>query len=119
MNFLLDANVGRTIATALTAAGHDVLRVALVAPSASDADVLSLAVAANRILVTSDRDFGELVFGKGAVPPLAIIYIRFRAREVADVLPRLMPLLDERLLAGCITVIDHESTRRRPFPSSG
>jgi predicted nuclease of predicted toxin-antitoxin system len=117
LKFLLDANVGSTIAQALLAAGHDVVRTALAFADASDALILATAVAEQRILITGDRDFGGLVFQHGAEQPPAIIYIRFEPDEVADVVPRLMPLLDEAELRGHLTVIGHENTRRRPFPA--
>ena len=117
MKFLLDANVGSTIAQALLAAGHDVVRAALAFPDASDDAILATAVAEDRILITGDRDFGRLVFQHGAEQPPAIIYIRFEPEEVAEVVPRLMPLLDDPELKGHLTVVGHENTRRRPFPA--
>ncbi|HEX5183252.1 MAG TPA: DUF5615 family PIN-like protein [Allosphingosinicella sp.] len=117
MKFLLDANVGSTIAQALVAAGHDVVRAALAFPDASDSSILATAVAEDRILITADRDFGRLVFQHGAEQPPAIVYIRFEPDEVADVVPRLLPLLDDPDLKGHLTVVGHENTRRRPFPA--
>lgn len=43
-----------------------------------DQDVLALAVETGRILVTRDRDFGELTFLRQLPTPPAIIYIRLR-----------------------------------------
>jgi predicted nuclease of predicted toxin-antitoxin system len=117
LKFLLDANVGSTIAQALLDAGHDVVRAALAFPHASDVSILATAVSEGRILITGDRDFGSLVFQHDARPPPAIIYIRFEPDEVADVVPRLMPLLDDPELKGHLTVVGHENTRRRPFPA--
>jgi predicted nuclease of predicted toxin-antitoxin system len=117
LRFLLDANVGSTIAEALLAAGHDVVRAALAFPDASDAFILATAVSERRVLITGDRDFGRLVFQDGANQPPAIIYIRFEPDEIADIVPRLMPLLDETELKGHLTVVGHENTRRRPFPA--
>lgn len=63
MRFLLDANVEYRLATYLTDLGHDVKTIAHHYPtSLPDQDVLSLALQEKRILITNDRDFGELVF---------------------------------------------------------
>ena len=117
MRFLLDVNVGSRIAQALTTAGHDVVRAALVSATAKDQAILAHAVSDARILVTYDRDFSELVFADSAEPPPAIIYIRYRAREIEGVIERLMPLLDFDRLRYHMTVIDDRRVRRTPFPA--
>lgn len=117
MRFLLDVNVGSTIAKALISAGHDVQRVALLDPRAADPDVLSLAYADQRILITYDRDFGELIFVRPTLLPPAVIYIRYEPEDVAETVCRLLPLLDFDHLSGHMTVIDPRRTRRTPFPT--
>src|SRR3990170_1705455 len=67
MRLLCDANVARTVAEALREAGHDVVRVSEVDPTMRDADVLGLAREERRILVTHDKDFGELVYVRGQI----------------------------------------------------
>ncbi|WP_113888926.1 DUF5615 family PIN-like protein [Roseiarcus fermentans] len=57
--FLADENVSRLVIERISATGHDVVSVATTSPGASDSDLLALAIAENRILVTEDRDFGE------------------------------------------------------------
>jgi predicted nuclease of predicted toxin-antitoxin system len=117
LRLVCDANIGSIIANALTAAGHDVVRATTVAPHAADTVILSLAVNDDRILITCDRDFGELVFLHGLPPPSAIIYIRFEPQNVGDIVPRLISVLDSGGLEGHITVIDTAHNRRTPFPA--
>lgn len=116
MKFLLDVNVGRRIAAALEANGHDVVRMALINQAAEDPDVLALAVAQERILVTFDRDFGELIFSREAPIPPAVIFLRYRPRDVLAAIERLLPLLDFDALRGHMTIIDPVRVRRTPFP---
>lgn len=78
--------------------------------------MLAWAVADDRILVTCDSDFGELVFLQGSTPPPAIIYIRFEPQEVADIVPRLRAVLEFDALRGHMTVIGDLRDRRTPFP---
>jgi predicted nuclease of predicted toxin-antitoxin system len=117
LKFLLDVNVGLTIAKALISAGHDVVRAASIDPRAEDQDVLALAFAQGRILVTYDRDFGELVFARSRELPPAVVYIRYEPQDVSDTVARLLPLLDFNLLKGHMTVIDARRTRSTPFPA--
>jgi predicted nuclease of predicted toxin-antitoxin system len=42
--------------------GHDVLSAVAVGPSASDEQLLDVALQDDRVLVTEDKDFGELMF---------------------------------------------------------
>ena len=117
MRFLLDVNVGKRIAQALIAAGHDVVRAALIDATAEDPDILAQAVDNRRVLITCDREFGELIFAHSARQPPAIIYLRYQARDVDEAVARLMPILDFDLLKDHMTVIDERRVRRTPFPA--
>ena len=46
---------------------HDVVYVAELSPSITDEEILELAKARSAVLLTSDKDFGELVFRQGLV----------------------------------------------------
>lgn len=62
MRFLADESCDFAVVRALRGAGHDVLAVAEITPSADDEDVLQSAAEQDRILITEDKDFGQLVF---------------------------------------------------------
>ena len=61
MRFLADEHVSRLVIDILRAAGFDVMSVGEMHAGASDNEVLSTADREGRILITEDRDFGELV----------------------------------------------------------
>ena len=70
--------------SALETDGHDVKIVQRdFAVGLSDREVLRLAHAEQRILITNDRDFGDLVFREG-VPHAGVIYLRFPLDSSAD-----------------------------------
>ena len=83
MKFLLDANVEYRLATFLTSLKHDVKTIARDYPhSLPDQEVLALAVQEKRILLTNDRDFGELIFHQHH-PHYGVIL--FRLKNTKDI----------------------------------
>ena len=62
MRLLADEGVDVAIVARLRSDGHDVVYVADLAPGVTDEAVLQLANAGERVLLTIDKDFGELVF---------------------------------------------------------
>lgn len=77
MKFLLDQSAEARIGTFLVSRGHDATRIAKDYPAGlPDEEVLAIAVSENRILITNDSDFGELIF-KLHHPHKGVIYFRF------------------------------------------
>ncbi len=62
MNFVADENVDAAVVRALREAGHEVTWIAEIEPAATDEQVLNLADEQRAVLVTEDKDFGELVY---------------------------------------------------------
>lgn len=79
MNFLADESCAGPVIRALREAGHDVVAIAEVAAGATDEDVLARAIDEKRLLITEDRDFGELVYAAGR-SSAGVILIRFDSR---------------------------------------
>jgi hypothetical protein len=65
VRILANENFPGVAVSALIARGHDVVWIRLVTPGASDQDVLARAQADGRVLITFDKDFGELAFRHG------------------------------------------------------
>ena len=67
MNLFADESVDRPVVERLRQDNHDVVYVAELAPSITDDEVLRTANDRSAVLVTADKDFGELVFRQGTI----------------------------------------------------
>ena len=67
MNLVANEGVDRPVVERLRQDGHDVVYVAELSPSITDEEVLQQANARTAVLLTADKDFGELVFRQGLV----------------------------------------------------
>ena len=76
MNFLADESCAGPVIRALREAGHDVTAIVEEQKGASDEEVLQRALNENRVLITEDRDFGELVYARSSS---GVILLRFPA----------------------------------------
>ena len=76
MNLLADESVDRQIVEGLRQDGHDVLYIAEVEPSISDNAVFDSANKQSALLVTEDKDFGEIVFRDGRLSSGGVVLIR-------------------------------------------
>ncbi|MFH0786045.1 MAG: DUF5615 family PIN-like protein [Pseudomonadota bacterium] len=65
MKFLVDVGVGKGVETWLKKTGFDVLSMREVNCRAQDIEILRLAAEDQRMIVTMDKDFGELVYNSG------------------------------------------------------
>ena len=76
MRFLVDASSDARLVAHLRTLGHDVTRIGADYPgNLRDREVLATAVSERRVLITDDRDFGELVFVHRQ-PHTGVIYFR-------------------------------------------
>ena len=116
MRWLADECVAAGLVARLRAAGHDVVYMAEIAPAAGDIDVIGRARDEGRLLLTEDKDFGDLVFRRGAQAP-GIVLLRID--------PVMHELKAERLdaaigrfgdgLVGRYTIIEPARFRSRPL----
>ena len=61
LKFTVDESTGKAVTAYLRSVGHDVLFVAEDMPEADDMPILSRTFSEGRILITNDKDFGELI----------------------------------------------------------
>lgn len=115
MNLFADEGVERPVVERLRQDGHDVVYVAELAPSITDDDVLREANGRNAVLVTADKDFGELVFRQGAIHSgVVLLRLAGLANTIKSEIVAEVCRLREAELIGSFTVISPGQVRIRP-----
>lgn len=114
MNLLADENVDKSVVLRLRDAGHDVLYTAEMEPGAEDRIILARANEREALLVTEDKDFGELVFRQRLVHA-GVVLLRLSGMSAiakADAVERALAEHGSEL-AGSFSVIAPGSLRVR------
>jgi predicted nuclease of predicted toxin-antitoxin system len=75
MKFLVDVGVGRKVEQWLHKNGFNAKAVRDIDAIARDADILQLAASEGRMIITMDKDFGELVYNSG-LPHSGVLILR-------------------------------------------
>lgn len=116
MRFLADENFPGIAVTALREAGHDICWVRADAPGASDRSVLDRAAREKRVILTFDKDFGELVYRIGGVEASGVILFRFQSASPEELLQGILSILGSRTdWEGMFSVVDSNKLRMRPL----
>ena len=66
MRFLVDEHIDFRLVSALRKAGFQVVSIAEISPRATDKEIITLALQQESVLITADKDFGELVYATKA-----------------------------------------------------
>ncbi len=83
MKFIADENLGKVVPKYLKSLGFDIISISEVAPSSIDSDILEIANRENRILITLDKDFGELVFKEKLIHS-GVIFLRLKDESIEN-----------------------------------
>src|ERR1017187_6099597 len=92
MNFLADECCDVPVVAGLRTDGHDVAYIREIAAGADDQTGLQMAAGQDRILITEDKDFGELVVRLG-LPAYGILLIRMDPADSDAKLARLRDVI--------------------------
>jgi predicted nuclease of predicted toxin-antitoxin system len=117
MRILANENFPGDAVLALRERGHDVAWVLTDAPGSSDEQVLHRAQAEDRVLVTFDKDFGELAFRAGLPATTGIILFRISAPSSAHIVRVAVAALESRTnWGGHFAVVEDDRIRMTPLP---
>ncbi len=114
MKLLADENIEFEIVSALREAGFDVSDIKEINPGIEDDAVLAIAKTTEALLLTYDKDFGELVFRERSATN-GVVLLRLKKLPVSRKIRRLLDLFIEHKteLKGSFTVVSLNGLRIR------
>ncbi len=116
MRFLLDMNLSPAMADWLRREGHDAVHARDIGLSTlPDWDVFARAVTEDRILITFDLDFGDIVGAAGGAGP-GVLLLRLRSPRQAHMRQRVQTAISrtaEALLTGAVVLVEDARIRVR------
>lgn len=112
--FLFDVGVGKIVENWVKAQGYDVMAVRDINPKMPDVDILKMAEKERRVVVTMDKDFGELVFGSGKKHS-GVLLLRLDEATSEEKLAVVKEILDKHLddISGHFCVYHNQVLRVR------
>jgi predicted nuclease of predicted toxin-antitoxin system len=119
MNLLADESIDKQMVERLRLDGHTVIYIAEIEPSISDDLVLQKANENSSLLLTADKDFGELVFHKQLLSSGGVVLIRLfglSAERKSEIISRLLLERTEDVKQA-FSVVSPGSVRIRKFGS--
>lgn len=115
MRFLVNENYPFPSISLLRKKGYDVKSIAENQFGISDNEVIDIAIKENRIILTFDRDYGELIFKYAPIRKPSVVYYRTKGKnpkEAAEILLNLFQQ-DSFQFENLFTVIDDNHIRQR------
>ena len=115
--FLANENVPGEVVEAARQAGHDLAWITELSPGADDDAVLALALAEGRVLLTCDKDFGEMAFRQGTDASCGVLLLRPRLSEPGHVVQFTLAVLAQQVnWEGQFSVAQEGKLRIVPLP---
>lgn len=117
MKFQADAHVSVEMVAMIRDLGHDCMEASAIPPRMLDVDVLRAAASDARVVVTADKDFGELVFAYG-IPCPGVVLVRVALADEKDRVAHVRSVWPTVLsrLPGSFVTITTSGVRARPMP---
>ncbi|MFB3891415.1 MAG: DUF5615 family PIN-like protein [Phycisphaerae bacterium] len=113
MRILLDSCVWGKRASYLRNQGHDVDSVQEWPADPGDEEIFKECLRARRVLVTLDKDFGELIFGRGKPNPGVVRIVGIRAKEQPSAIATVLARHGLDLEKGATVVAERDRVRIR------
>jgi predicted nuclease of predicted toxin-antitoxin system len=117
MRLLADLCIARLTIEGLRSDGHDVLSLAESGLNPTDVEILAMAVADGRIVLTEDSDFGTHIFHGGAASSGLIRVEQVSPADQLDIVRRVAALHETSLVGGAVVSARRTRIRVTPRPS--
>jgi predicted nuclease of predicted toxin-antitoxin system len=120
MRVIVNENITGTVIRELRQRGHDVLSVKESMRGEDDVSILQRAEVEQRVIVTQDKDFGELAFKYRLPASCGIILFRISGVDPSADNQRILDVIDSRSdWMEHFSVVTDDRIRMRPLPSGG
>ena len=117
MRILADENCPGDLVHALQTRGHDVIWIRTEAPGSTDPDILARAQLENRVILTFDKDFGELAIRQRLPATSGVILCRLHGLRPQRLIAIILNALGSRAnWSGQFTVLTEQQIRILPLP---
>jgi len=117
MRILANENIPASAINALRKNGHDVVWAATDMRGQADTAVLSRADQESRLVLTQDKDFGELAFRSNLRADSGVMLIRIQVANPVEIAAKIMAAIETRdSWAGVFAVVEDALIRIRPLP---
>jgi len=113
LKILLDTCIAGSAFHILVAAGHDVVWAAEWTSDPGDEEILKIAYEDNRVVVTLDKDFGELAVFKNRPHAGIIRLVEISTKGQGEVTKRILAKYAEELAAAAIITAGKQKVRIR------
>ena len=112
MKFVADVNLELSVVEEIRSMGYQVVWIADLNPGMKDSELLAFAEEGNYILVTNDKDFGELVFRQRKLTA-GVVLLRIKGQDVRVKRERVRKLLEnfKDRLRGKFVVLSNTKVR--------
>ena len=116
MRMIANENIPGTVIRNLRQQGHDVLSVRESMQGVDDRSILRRAETEQRLIVTQDKDFGELAFRFGLPASCGIVLFRLSGTDYTIDNERMFDVIDSRSdWTGRFSVVTDDRIRMRPL----
>ena len=119
MRILADMHISPNTVQHLMTTGHDAIRVDAVMPNtATDREIVEWAGQNDRVVLTQDLDFSDIIALSGAIRP-SLITLRLsdsRVENVNRVLESVLPQIEDCIEAGIVVTVEDDRFRIRQLP---
>ena len=116
MRILADENFPGIAVEELRKRGHNVVWVRTEKPGIGDRVILEWAQTEERLLVTLDKDFGELAFGRDLAARCGVVLFRMKISNARTGSMRIVDILESRSdWAAHFSVVEDDRIRMRPL----
>ncbi len=119
MRILADMHISPVTVKFLQGLGHDAVRISEVMTSnASDREIVERADSSDRVILTQDLDFSEIIALSGKMKP-SLISLRLsssRIEFVNAILEKVLPRIEKDVEKGAIISVEDDKIRIRQLP---